>query len=72
MELAARIQKEIDPRAAIVSRGRTVVPNVFTIEFSPTDLQRLDMYAEQMRAELAESPGSTRPSSATPSSDRSM
>lgn len=54
VELAARIQKEMDTRAAIVSRGRTVVPNVFTIELSPSDLERLDMYADQMRAELAD------------------
>ena len=53
VELAARIQKEMDTRAAIVSRGRTVVPNIFTIELSTSDLERLDMYADQMRAELA-------------------
>ncbi len=54
VELAARIQKEMDTRAAIVSRGRTVVPNIFTIELSTSDLERLDMYADQMRAELAD------------------
>lgn len=53
VELASRIQKEMDTRAAIVSRGRTVVPNVFTIELSTADLERLDVYDEQMRAELA-------------------
>ena len=53
VELAARIQKEMDTRAAIVSRGRTVVPNIFTIELSTSDLERLDMYADHMRAELA-------------------
>lgn len=53
VELAARIQKEMDTRAAIVSRGRTVVPNVFTVELSPSDVERLDMFADQMRAELA-------------------
>jgi len=53
VELAARIQKEMDTRAAIVSRGRTVVPNIFTVELSTADLERLDLYADQMRAELA-------------------
>ncbi len=53
VELASHIQKEMDTRAAIVSRGRTVVPNIFTIELASSDLERLDMYADQMRAELA-------------------
>ena len=54
VELASRIQKEMDTRAAIVSRGRTVVPNIFTVELSTSDdLERLDVYADQMRAELA-------------------
>lgn len=52
VELASRIHKEMDTRSAIVSRGRTVVPNKFTIELSTEDLQRLDYYDEQMRAEL--------------------
>lgn len=53
VELASRIQKEMDTRAAIVSRGRTVVPNIFTIDLSTSDMERLDVYADQMRAELA-------------------
>lgn len=53
VELAARIQQEMDTRAAIVSRGRTVVPNVFTVELAPADLERLTPFADQMRAELA-------------------
>ncbi len=54
VELAARIQKEMDTRAAVVSRGRTVVPNVFTIDLAPSDIERLDVFADQMRAELAD------------------
>jgi len=54
VEVAARIQREMDTRATIVSRGRTVVPNLFTVELSTPDLERLDIYDEQMRAELAE------------------
>lgn len=53
VELAARIQQEMDTRSAIVSRGRTVVPNIFTVELAPSDIERLDLYADQMRAELA-------------------
>jgi len=54
VELAARIQREMDTRSAIVSKGRTVVPNIFTIELSSTDIERLAVYADQMRAELAQ------------------
>lgn len=54
VELASRIQKAMDTRAAIVSRGRTVVPNIFTIDLSTEDISRLDVYADQMRIELAD------------------
>lgn len=54
VELASRVQREMDTRAAIVSKGRTVVPNVFTVELSTADLERLDIYDQQMRAELAD------------------
>lgn len=53
VELAAAIQKEIDDRAAVVSRGRTVVPNVFTIDLSPHDDERLSVYREPLQSELA-------------------
>ena len=54
VELAARIQKEMDTRAAIVSKGRTVVPNIFTVDLSTEDIARLDVFAEQMRTELGD------------------
>lgn len=54
VELASRIQREMDTRSAIVSKGRTVVPNVFSIELASSDLERLDIYDEQMRVELSE------------------
>ncbi len=53
VELASRIQREMDTRSAIVSKGRTVVPNVFSIELASSDLERLDIYDEQMRVELS-------------------
>lgn len=53
VELAAALQKEMDDRAAIVSRGRTVVPNVFTIDLSPHDSERLSAYREALQTELA-------------------
>ncbi|MDP4014238.1 MAG: DUF3662 and FHA domain-containing protein [Candidatus Nanopelagicales bacterium] len=53
VELATGIQKEMDTRAAIVGRGRTVVPNVFNIDLATEDLARLDVLTDEMRAELA-------------------
>lgn len=53
VELAAAIQKEMDDRAAIVARGRTVTPNVFTIDLSPHDDERLSVYRDALQGELA-------------------
>jgi Protein of unknown function (DUF3662)/FHA domain len=54
VEVAARIQRDMDLRAAIVSKGRTVVPNVFTVELSSADLERLGIYDAQLRQELCD------------------
>lgn len=53
VEIAAGIQREIDDRAAIVARGRTVVPNVFTVLLSEADYERLATYIEPLQRELA-------------------
>ncbi len=53
VELASRLQRELDDRAAIVSRGRTVVPNMFAISLSTQDYGRLDVYADTLQSELA-------------------
>lgn len=53
VELGAALQRELDDRAAIVARGRTVVPNVFTISLSSEDFNRLALYAETLQGELA-------------------
>ena len=52
VELAAALQKEMDDRAAIVSRGRTVTPNIFTIDLSPHDDERLSVYRDALQGEL--------------------
>lgn len=53
VEIAAALQREMDDRAAVVSRGRTVVPNVFNVELSPHDHERLSVYASTLTEELA-------------------
>ena len=53
VEIAAALQREMDDRAAVVSRGRTVVPNVFNVELSPHDHERLSVYSSTLTEELA-------------------
>ena len=53
VEIAAALQRECDDRAAIVSRGRTMVPNAFSVELGTSDHQRLAVFAEPLGAELS-------------------
>jgi hypothetical protein len=52
VEIAARVTQEMDRRAAIMSRGRTVVPNVFAVELSTHDFERLQELLDAIRFEL--------------------
>lgn len=53
VEIAAGLQRELDDRAAVVSRSRTVVPNIFTVELSQADYDRLSIYETTVETELA-------------------
>ncbi len=53
VEIAAGLQRELDNRATIVSRTRTVVPNRFTVELSTADYERLSAFEETVNDELA-------------------
>ena len=53
VEIASALQRECDDRAAIVARGRTMVPNVFTVALGDHDHERLSTYAEALGAELS-------------------
>ncbi|WP_462418758.1 FhaA domain-containing protein [Kytococcus sp. Marseille-QA3725] len=46
VEIGAAVRKAMDSRAAVVNRHRTIVPNVFTIELSDDDFDRLIAYDE--------------------------
>lgn len=54
VEIAAGLQRELDDRAAVVSRARTVVPNVFSVELAPADHVRLSAYEHTVSDELAQ------------------
>jgi hypothetical protein len=52
VEISAALNREIDNSAQILSRDRRLVPNVFHVELSPTDHERLDQLGPQLQAEL--------------------
>ena len=53
VEIAAALKRECDDRAAIVSRTRTMAPNVYYVELGPGDYERLSVYAEALCVELS-------------------
>ncbi|MGB3012993.1 MAG: DUF3662 and FHA domain-containing protein [Candidatus Nanopelagicales bacterium] len=53
VEIAAALQNEMDSRAAVVRRARTVVPNVYTVHVSQEDYERLSVYDEALVGEFA-------------------
>ncbi len=40
VEIASAIRRAMDDRAAVLGQGRTIVPNLFTVELSDTDYDR--------------------------------
>lgn len=52
VEIASAIRRAMDDRAAILGHGRTIVPNLFTVELSDTDYERLSGYDEELENEL--------------------
>ncbi|MFC7403941.1 FhaA domain-containing protein [Georgenia alba] len=51
VEIASDIRREMDDRAAAVSRGRTVAPNEYIVELSPTDLQHVNDFGADTLAD---------------------
>jgi hypothetical protein len=52
VEIAAALQRECDNNAQILSRNRRMVPNLFHVELSQTDLDRLSPYDTAMASDL--------------------
>ncbi|MDO5630150.1 MAG: DUF3662 domain-containing protein, partial [Mobilicoccus sp.] len=52
VEISSAIRRAMDDRAAVVSQGRTIVPNVFTVELAPSDHDRLRDYDDFLRTEF--------------------
>lgn len=54
VEIASALQREVDNNTQILSRDRRLVPNDFTVELSPTDLERLTPYDSSISGELGQ------------------
>jgi hypothetical protein len=54
VELGRKLTREMDDNRTVDVRGRTVVPNHFTVELSPTDHEAFAEISETLERELAE------------------
>ena len=53
VEIAARLQREVDAEAKLMSRDRRLVPNEFVVGLSQHDHDKLAPYGKTLTAELA-------------------
>lgn len=53
VEIAARLQKELDAEAKLMSRDKRLVPNEFSVGLSEHDYAKLTPYSKTLIAELA-------------------
>ncbi|PPK94274.1 type III secretion system (T3SS) inner membrane Yop/YscD-like protein [Kineococcus xinjiangensis] len=52
VEIASALRRELDDRAAVLARGRTLVPNAFTVELSASDYDKLSSWQDTLADEL--------------------
>ncbi len=61
VEIASALRREIDDRATVVARGRTLAPNTFVVELGEGDFSRLgewqDTLGDELRDVVAEHAG---------------
>lgn len=53
VEIAARLQRELDAEAKLMSRDKRLVPNEFVVGLSPHDHDKLAPYSKTLTSELA-------------------
>jgi len=53
VEIAARLQRELDAEAKLMSRDKRLVPNEFVVGLSPHDHDKLAPYSKTLVSELA-------------------
>lgn len=52
VEITAALRREMDTKAAVVSRDRVLVPNIFTVLLSPEDFQKMNDMGPTLTEEL--------------------
>jgi len=52
VEIASAIRRAMDERATVMAQGRTLVPNLFTIELATSDYQRMRDVEDSLQDEL--------------------
>ncbi len=52
VEIAARLQRELDAEAKLLSREKRLVPNEFTVQLSQHDYDRLVPYSKTLTSEI--------------------
>ena len=55
VEIAAAIRRAMDDKGAVLGHGRTFVPNIYTVELSPADHERLNSFSDALSDELVAS-----------------
>lgn len=54
VEIASALRRELDTKAAVVSRDRILAPNEFTVRLDPGDEERMSRLGSALRTELDE------------------
>jgi len=52
VEVASALRRELDDRAAVLSKGRTLVPNSFVVELGPADHEKIASWQDTLADEL--------------------
>lgn len=52
VEITARLQRELDAEAKLMSRDKRLVPNQFTVHLAPSDHDKLAPYAKTLNTEI--------------------
>ena len=70
VEITARLQRELDGEAKLMSRDKRLVPNEFAVQLSQHDHDKLGPYAKTLSAELAAAEKPREMASSTDRQDR--
>src|SRR5829696_2332112 len=71
VEITARLQRELDAEAKLMSRDKRLVPNQFSVHLAQSDHDKLSPYAKTLNTEIGAELRRTPARWATSSTDRS-